>query len=63
MTFANGQQVSQAWNAVISTSGATVTARNASYNGSLAAAASTTFGMLGSWTGSNQPPTLTCTAA
>ncbi|MDY7090251.1 MAG: CotH kinase family protein [Actinomycetota bacterium] len=61
LTFANGQRVSQGWNATLTTSGATVTARNESYNGALAPAASTTFGLLGSWTGTNSPPTLTCT--
>src|SRR6185369_7215368 len=43
-TFANGQQVSQSWNTVLSQAAATVTARNASYNGALAPGASTTFG-------------------
>jgi len=59
-TFANGQTVSQAWNATITSSGSTVTARNVSYNGRLAAGASTTFGFLGSWTGTNSAPTLSC---
>ena len=62
LTFANGQRISQTWNATSSTAGATVTARNESYNGALAPAASTTFGLLGSWSGSNAPPTVTCTA-
>ena len=31
-------------------------------NGNLAAGASTTFGFLGSWTGTNSVPTLSCTA-
>ncbi|MEU7908858.1 CotH kinase family protein [Actinoplanes sp. NPDC049118] len=62
LTFANGQRVSQGWNAVLSTSGATVTARNETYNGPLAPAASTTFGFIGSWTGTNTPPALTCAA-
>jgi hypothetical protein len=62
LTFADGQRISQAWNAVLSTSGAAVTARNESYNGALAAAASTTFGFVGTWTGTNTPPAVTCTA-
>jgi mannan endo-1,4-beta-mannosidase len=62
LTFANGQTVTQSWNAAVTSSGSTVTARNVSYNGRLAAAASTTFGFLGSWTGSNTAPTLSCTA-
>ncbi|SCF37399.1 chitin-binding protein [Micromonospora purpureochromogenes] len=59
-TFAGGQQVSQAWNATVTSSGSTVTARNVSYNGSLAAGAKTSFGFLGSGSGAN--PTPTCTA-
>lgn len=43
-SFANGQQVTQSWNATLSQSGAVVTARNVSYNGALAAGASTSFG-------------------
>ena len=35
-SFAGGQTVTQAWNATVTQSGAQVTARNASYNGSLA---------------------------
>jgi hypothetical protein len=61
LTFANGQRVSQGWNAVLSTSGAAVIARNETYNGTLDPAASTTFGFIGSWTGTNAPPTATCT--
>ena len=40
-----------------------MTARNVSYNGTLAAGASTQFGFLGAWTGSNAVPTVTCAAA
>ena len=61
-TFANGQTISSAWNATVTSSGSSVTARNVSYNGSLAAA-STEFGFLGSWTGTNSVPTLSCTAS
>jgi cellulase/cellobiase CelA1 len=61
-TFANGQQLSQAWNTTFSQSGATVTARNVSYNGSLAPGASTSFGFLASWNNStNAVPAVTCT--
>ncbi|AVT35227.1 cellulase family glycosylhydrolase [Plantactinospora sp. BB1] len=61
-TFGNGQRVSQAWNATVTSSGSSVTARNVSYNGNLAAGASTAFGFLGSWTGTNSAPTLSCAA-
>jgi len=44
-TLAAGQSVVSAWNATVTTTGATATAVNASYNGALAPGASTTFGM------------------
>jgi mannan endo-1,4-beta-mannosidase len=62
LAFPDGQAVTQAWNATVTSSGATATARNASYNGSLAAGAGTTFGFLGSWNGRNGVPVLTCSA-
>ena len=63
-TFPNGQTVSQLWNGSYTQSGATVTVTNASYNGSVAAGASTTFGFLGSTSGSNNPPSsMTCSAS
>ena len=63
-TFANGQQVGSVWGATVTSSGAAVTARNAGYNGALAAGASTTFGFLGSSGGStNTAPTPSCTPA
>ncbi|MFC0526233.1 CotH kinase family protein [Phytohabitans kaempferiae] len=61
-TFGNGQSVSQSWNATVTASGTSVTARNVSYNGSLGAGASTAFGFLGSWNSTNPVPSLTCTA-
>ncbi|MBM2618430.1 cellulase family glycosylhydrolase [Actinoplanes sp. LDG1-06] len=62
-TYGNGQTVSQAWNATVTSSGSSVTARNVSYNGSLAAGASAQFGFLGAWNGTNSTPTLTCSAS
>ncbi|MBQ1034328.1 cellulase family glycosylhydrolase [Micromonospora sp. C97] len=62
-TFANGQSVTQSWNVALTSSGTTVTARNAEYNGRLTAGASASFGFLGSWTGTNSAPTLSCTAS
>jgi mannan endo-1,4-beta-mannosidase len=59
-TFANGQRVSQAWNATVTSNGATATARNMDYNGSLAAGASATFGFLASRNGTNTVPTVAC---
>ncbi|MET8991531.1 cellulose binding domain-containing protein [Nonomuraea wenchangensis] len=59
-TFANGQQVTQIWGGTLSASGANVTVRNESWNGSLAPGASTTFGFLGSQSGTNTAPSPTC---
>ncbi|MFG2046519.1 cellulase family glycosylhydrolase [Micromonospora sp. NPDC048935] len=61
-TLANGQSVTQSWNAALTSSGAAVTARNLEYNGRLAAGASVSFGFLGGWTGSNPKPEVSCTA-
>jgi endoglucanase len=61
-SFGGNQQVSNAWNASLSQSGTAVTARNAGYNGSVAAGQSTSFGFQASYTGSNSAPTLNCTA-
>jgi hypothetical protein len=66
-SFGAGQQVTQAWNTALTQSGSQVSARNVSYNGSLATNASTAFGFNGSWTGTNPVPTtfslngVTCT--
>nr|WP_280940601.1 CotH kinase family protein [Micromonospora parva] len=62
-TFASGQSITQAWNATVTSQGSAVTARNVAYNGALGAGASTTFGFLGSSTGTPGTPTLTCTAS
>jgi endoglucanase len=61
-TYANGQQVTQAWNASVSSSGSAVTARNVTYNGSIGTGGSTTFGFLASSNGTNSVPSLSCTA-
>ncbi|MEK8107149.1 cellulose binding domain-containing protein [Micromonospora sp. M12] len=45
------------WNATVSQSGSTVTARNASYNGSIPAGGSTEFGVQGTFGPSGGAPT------
>jgi endoglucanase len=60
-TLPSGQSVTQAWSGTLTTSGATVTVRNASWNGSLAARASTQFGFIATGD-STAVPTLTCGA-
>lgn len=61
-TYGGSQQITNAWNATVTQSGTSVTATNLSYNGSLGASASTSFGFQA--TGSaGGTPTLTCTAS
>jgi hypothetical protein len=55
-SYTAGQQVTQYWNATISQSGGQVTARNASWNGSLATNGSTAFGFTATATGTNPAP-------
>nr|WP_245777983.1 cellulose binding domain-containing protein [Lentzea xinjiangensis] len=59
--FSNGERINSSWNAALTTSGSSVTARNAAHNGAVGAGASTTFGFVAS--GTAAPPTLTCTAS
>ncbi|MFV2010218.1 MULTISPECIES: cellulase family glycosylhydrolase [unclassified Micromonospora] len=67
--FPSGQQVTQAWNATITSSGSQVTATNVSYNANLGTNATVSFGFNGSWSGSNTAPTsfalngVTCTGS
>lgn len=60
-TLGSGQTITQVWNGTLSSSGSTVTVRNVSYNGSLAAHASTTFGFLAN--GSPSSPSISCATA
>jgi hypothetical protein len=56
-SFGAGQTVTQAWNTVLTQSGSAVTAKNMSYNGSVATNGTVSFGFNGAWTGSNPVPT------
>ncbi|WP_433824669.1 cellulase family glycosylhydrolase [Actinoplanes sp. CA-015351] len=60
-TWPSGQRFSSTWNASVTTSGETVTARSLGYNGSLAAGASTSWGFTGTFTSTNTAPVVTCT--
>ena len=60
LTYPGTPPIAQAWNASVTTNGNTVQASNVSYNGTLGAGASATFGFLGS--GGPVVPTLTCSA-
>ncbi|MBP2706078.1 cellulose-binding domain-containing protein [Microbispora sp. RL4-1S] len=57
--LSGGQSVTQVWNGTLSASGSNVSVSNASYNGSLGAGASTTFGFLANGTPSTPSPTCT----
>ncbi|SDJ54248.1 GDSL-like Lipase/Acylhydrolase family protein [Nonomuraea jiangxiensis] len=59
-TFANGQQITQIWGGALNAVGSAVTVQNVSWNGQLTPGASTTFGFLASWNGTNTAPTPTC---
>jgi hypothetical protein len=54
-SYGAGQQVTQFWNATVTQSGAQVTAKNVSYNGSVATNATTSFGFNASWNNSSNP--------
>lgn len=56
-SYAGNQQITNAWNATVTQSGNAVTARNASYNGSIGAGGNTSFGFQASYSGSNPAPT------
>ncbi|MGD0831930.1 MAG: cellulose binding domain-containing protein [Terracidiphilus sp.] len=57
-TFANGQKISSFWNGAESQSGAVVTVKNESYNGSIPANGTLTgLGFNGTWSGANAVPT------
>jgi lysophospholipase L1-like esterase len=60
MRYANGQQITQGWSATYSQTGAVLTARPANWNAGLPTGGTTTFGFLGSWTGTNNPPEISC---
>ncbi|XVQ89793.1 cellulose-binding domain-containing protein [Microbispora siamensis] len=55
-TAGTGQQITNAWNAQVSQSGATVTATNVAWNGSLATGGAADFGFQGTWSGSLTTP-------
>ncbi|TCB96480.1 xyloglucanase [Micromonospora zingiberis] len=61
-TFPNGQQITQVWGGTHTQTGASVSLRDAGYNGALAPGATATAGFLASAPGANNPPaTITCT--
>ena len=62
-TFPSGQTITQLWNGTQTVSGSSVTVKNVSYNGSVPANGTTTFGFTGAYSGSNTAPgNITCTS-
>ena len=55
-TFGGNQKITSSWNAVVTQSGAAVTAKNQSYNGNVPAGGSASFGFQGTYSGTNAVP-------
>ncbi|MDX3661602.1 cellulase family glycosylhydrolase [Streptomyces sp. ID05-26A] len=68
-TWPSGQQVTQAWNATVTSSGAQATAADVGYNAVIEPNGKVSFGFNGSWSGANTAPTsfalngVTCTGS
>jgi hypothetical protein len=56
-SFPGNQQVTNAWGATVTQNGQAVTARNMSYNNTIAPGTSQTFGFQGTFSGTNASPT------
>ncbi|MGY4643005.1 endo-1,4-beta-xylanase [Cellulomonas sp. URHB0016] len=56
-SFPGNQTITQAWSTVASQSGSQVTAKNASYNGTIPPGGTVEFGFNGAYSGSNPAPT------
>jgi endo-1,4-beta-xylanase len=63
LTLASGQSIGSLWNGVNTGTSGAVTVRNAAYNGTLAPAASTTFGFTANGNGSSAPSAISCTGS
>ena len=61
-TFGAGQTIGQLWNGTHTQNGASVTVRNAAYNGAVPPDGTTTFGFTASAGATNGAPTVTCTS-
>jgi hypothetical protein len=62
LTLASGQTISSLWNGVNTGTSGAVTVKNAAYNGTIAAGASTSFGYTGTGNGSLAPTDVSCTS-
>ncbi|MGA4684042.1 MULTISPECIES: cellulose binding domain-containing protein [Micromonospora] len=62
LTLASGQAISSLWNGVNTGTTGSVSVRNAAYNGTLGANASTTFGFTATGNGATAPSGVSCTS-
>ncbi|GII25985.1 hypothetical protein Pme01_55820 [Planosporangium mesophilum] len=62
MTLASGQTISSLWNGTNTGTTGEVTVKNAAYNGTLAANASTTFGFTATGSSATPPSNISCTS-
>ena len=62
LTLAGGQTIANVWNGVNTGTSGAVSVRNADYNGSLGANASTSFGFVANGSSSAAPGSLSCTS-
>ncbi len=62
LTLASGQAISSLWNGVNTGTSGSVSVRNAAYNGTLGANASTTFGFTATGNGAAAPSGVSCTS-
>lgn len=62
MTLAAGQAVTNLWGGVATGTSGAISVRNASYNGSLAAGGTTTFGYVAGGNGANAPTGIGCSS-
>jgi hypothetical protein len=60
-SLGSGQTITQLWGGKFTASGSSVTVKNEAWNGALGSGAATTFGFIGSSSGSTSAPTATCT--
>jgi len=56
-TWPGNQRVTNAWNATVTQDGTSVSARNVGWNATIPAGRGTTFGLQGTYSGTNAPPT------
>jgi mannan endo-1,4-beta-mannosidase len=60
LTFPNGQRLTQVWGGRTTQTQSPYTVTNETWNGTIAAGQSVNFGFLGSWSGTNTAPAVTC---